>query len=156
MFGIITRLNAEKIGLAKKIGLKRLLIMTEKLAKGCALIDHVKCGISLEVGPHKRKENVDEALELISNILKNEVGNNTLEMFEAFDIIKSKGNCEVYMENFKKVKRGELIANDETGKIYAKFNFYPVLVSAKSADNLLCLAARKLTTFKNNNSLKIT
>ena len=50
--------------------LKKLVIMPDFFASGKALIDFVKCGISLEVGPHDRKQNVDEAVNSIKSLFK--------------------------------------------------------------------------------------
>ncbi|MFH0798469.1 MAG: succinylglutamate desuccinylase/aspartoacylase family protein, partial [Candidatus Woesearchaeota archaeon] len=57
LFGIITK--PDNISLAMKLGLERLVVMPRGFADGKALIDHAKSGISLEIGPHKGKDNAE-------------------------------------------------------------------------------------------------
>ena len=141
MFGIITKPNEEKIELARKLGLKRVIIMPEFFASGKSLIDFVKCGISIEVGPHESEENVKEALELISNLNKN-TKNESLEVFEVFETIK-KEQPNILINNFQEVKKGQAIANGiENQK--AKFDFIAVLVDEEAYNNVLCLACRRI------------
>jgi len=139
LFGIITKPNKEKIDFAKKLGLKRLVIMPENFASGKALIDFVKCGISLEVGPHERKENIKEVLDVLNNFAENKNYNEKLEIFEIFATIrKQSGN--ILIQNFQEVKKGQQIADSQL----AEFNFIPVLVGEDAYKDLLCLAAKKL------------
>jgi len=114
LFGIITKPNKEKLNFAKRLGLKRLVIMPEFFASGKALIDFVRCGISLEVGPHERKENVKEVLKAIDNFFNNKKNEN-VKIFEVFDIIK-KGYSEVLIKNFDEVKAGQVISKN--GKFF--------------------------------------
>jgi succinylglutamate desuccinylase len=151
MFGIITKPNQEKIEFAKRLGLKKLVIMPEFFASGKALIDFVKCGVSIEVGPHERDGNVGEALNLIKNL---ETGSkDNLEIFEVFGAIK-KQEENILIQNFEEVKKGNVIAKG-TIEQKADFDFIPVLVNEEAYEGILCLACIKVTTFKNKEEFNI-
>ena len=143
IFGIITKPNYQKIDFAKQLGLSKLVIMKDSFASGKALIDFVKCGISIEVGPHQRERNVNEALELIYNFTNKKIRNEDLEIFEVFDIIKKEADS-ITIKNFEFVKKGEIIAKSENKEQIALFDFIPILVGEDAYDRILCLATRKL------------
>ena len=46
------------------------------------------------------------------------------------------------MENFKPVKKGDLIAKGEK-EYYAEFDFIPIFVGEKAYKGILCMATRK-------------
>lgn len=141
IFGIITKPNTEKINLARAMGLKKLVIMPERFSGGKALIDNVDCGISLEVGPHKRKKNFNEVFDLIINLSKNSF-NKRMEIYEVFDVIEGDKNFGLLIENFRKVKKGQRILQRE--EFFSEFDFIPILVGEEAYCNILCLASRKL------------
>ncbi len=143
LFGIITKPDKEKIELAKKLGLKKLVIMKKSIASGKSLIDFVKCGISLEIGPHQRFENVNEVLDSIYNLIESRYYSEELVLYEVFDIIK-KERKEVLIENFEEIKKGKIIARDYEGKQEAGMDFTAILVNEEDYGNVLCLAAKKL------------
>jgi len=145
LFGIITKPNEEKIKLAKFLGVKKLVIVNPSYASGKALIDFVKCGISLEVGPHCREENFKEALNSINLLLEERTSQNQLEIYKVFGIIK--GNVSmVLMENFQRIKKGQPIAVKEDGSIErARFDFIAVLTGKKNYNNVIGLACKMLS-----------
>src|SRR3989344_3461859 len=115
LFGIITQFSKEKINLVQKLGLSKLVIMPSNLASGKALIDHVSCGISLEVGPHEKKEIVDEVMGALNNINEEHSSNREpLIIYQVIDIIYGEDNANPFMINFKEVKKGDLIAKGNT------------------------------------------
>lgn len=67
LFGIITKPNKNKIELCKKLDLGKVVIMSQEFSKGKAMLDHLDCAVSLEIGPHERKENIEETLKIINN-----------------------------------------------------------------------------------------
>lgn len=137
LFGIVTNPTIEHIRFAKRLGLKKLVVFYRDSSKSSALIDHVKCGISLEVGSHGRKENAEEVLELIGNLDgKVDV---PMEIFE-FKKNISKESDEVLLKNFCDVKNGDLI---EKGR-FADEDFTPVLVNEEAYGGILCMACRKV------------
>jgi len=142
LFGIITKPNKEKIELAKKMGLKRIVIMPENFASGKALIDFVKCGISLEIGPHNSLKNVGEIREVIFNFIEDRKTNEDLEVFEVIKIIKKQEKGEIIIKNFEEVHKGDVLIKSEKNQI-AEFDFIPVLVNEEAYKDILCLACRK-------------
>jgi len=145
LFGIITKPNKDKIEFARKLGLKKLVIMPKHFASGKSLIDFVKCGISLEVGPHERKENVSEVVNLIKNLEENNP-KDKLEIYQIFSIIPKKEG-KILIENFQEVKKGQIISKRRLTQ-KARFDFTPVLVNEKSYKGVLCLACKKANTNK--------
>jgi succinylglutamate desuccinylase len=141
LFGIITKPNKDKIEFAKKLGLNRLVIMPTTFASGKTLIDFVNCGISLEVGPHERKENINEVLELLNNFSEGKNYKENIEIFEVFSIIKKQSE-NILIKNFIDVKKGQEIAKNQ----FVEFDFIPVLVGEEAYGEVLCLAARKIHT----------
>ena len=154
LFGIITKPNQEKIELVKKLRLKKLVIMPKFFASGKALIDFMKCGISLEIGPHERKENIDEVTRAINNLLENKQ-DKTLEIFEVVKMIK-KEQENVLINNFQEVKKGQIVAEGK-GKQAADFDFIPVLVNEKAYEGTLCLACKsvEISKFININEIRL-
>lgn len=139
LFGIVTDPTIEQVRFAKRLGLKRLVVISGKFAKGTALIDHVKCGLSLEIGPHNGRGNVEEVLELIGN-LDSDI-DVSMEIFELEEYIMKESD-DVMLENFCEIKKGDLI---EKGRI-AERDFVPVFVNEEAYDGVLCLACRKVGT----------
>ncbi|MAG40159.1 hypothetical protein CMI41_04290 [Candidatus Pacearchaeota archaeon] len=134
LFGIITSPNREKIEFAKKLGLKRLVIMPPSFAKKRALIDFVEIGISLEIGPHNRQENVTEILGKIQNFVEGQTCLDEMEIFEVFDVIR-RSETDLNLENFDFVERDSV----------KDYGFTAVLVNEDSYGDILCLAARRIS-----------
>ena len=143
LFGIITKPNEGKTKFAKKLRLKRLVIMPEYFASGKALIDFVKCGISLEIGPHTRRENIDEVSNLISKFVDGKILDSEIEIFEVIDIIKKEISGNILIKNFEEVKKEEPIIRGEFANQIAKFDFVPVLVGEEAYRDILCLAMQR-------------
>ncbi len=142
IFGIVTNVNKEKIEFAKRLGLKKLVIIGRGFGNGAALIDHVKCGISLEVGSHLRRENVDEAYKLIMNFLEGKNRSEGLEIYEVTNKVMKTAK-RVLIDNFEDVKKGQLISSDENNKQYASEDFTAVLVNEEAYGDVLCLVAER-------------
>jgi len=146
LFGIITKPNKKKIKLAKKMRLKKLVIMPECFASGKALIDFVKCGISLEIGPHNRRENVRELEEAICNLTNKRKKIKDIEILKVISVIEKKSLGKILINNFKKVKKGDILIKGKNNQI-TNFNFIPILVNEKSYKNILCLACIKIKKY---------
>jgi len=148
LFGIITNPNKDKINLAEKMGLNKLVIMSESFASGKSLIDFVNCGISLEVGPHNRIENSNEIREAILNLINNEINEKEMSIFEVVQIIKKQDEGEIIIKNFEEVNKGDILIKGENNQI-AEFDFIPVLVNEEAYKDILCLACKKVFGWKN-------
>lgn len=137
LFGIVTNPTIEQIRFAKRLGLRRLVVISGEFVEGNALIDHVKCGLSLEIGPHDGEGNVEEVLKMIGNLdLDIDV---PMEVFELEEYVMKKSDG-IILENFCEVKKGDLI---EKGRV-AERDFVPILVNEMAYENVLCLACKKL------------
>ncbi len=147
LFGIITSPSKKKISFAKRLGLQRLIIMTTSVASGKALIDHVDCGISLEIGPHTREENIDEVVTHIRRLASSEHFDIPLEIYEVFKIIK-KERCNILIKNFERVHKGQLIAKDHLGEQYAESDFIAILVNESAYKDILCFAAKSTISYE--------
>jgi succinylglutamate desuccinylase len=144
LFGIITKPNKEKINLAKRLSLKKVVIMSEDLAKGGALIDYHKCGISLEIGPHRDIEkNAEEIIKSIKSLHEEKGIESEPEFYFVFDLIKGDNIKDYHVENFQEVKKGQIVAEGEI-KHYAEHGFFPIFAGEKAYDGIICLAAKKI------------
>ncbi len=144
LFGIVTNITKEKIDFAKNLGLKRLVIMDKEFARGNALIDFIKVGLSLEIGPHKDKNIINETQKVISNFIVGGKRTNP-DIFKVINVIKQEFE-DVQIENFKKVYRGEIISCSKKINQLAEFDFVPVLVreEAYRKQKILCLACEQV------------
>ncbi len=143
LFGVITKSNIEKINLAKSLGLKKLVIMPNYFAKGNSLIDFVKCGISLEIGPHERKENVEEVTEKILNLVENKLTQENIDIFEVVSVIKKQAEGEILIKNFEKVNHKDILIRGDTNQ-FAESDFIPILVNEKAYEDILCLVVKQV------------
>jgi len=150
LFGIITKPNKEKIELAQRMGLDKLVIMMPSFANNSSLIDYVNCGISLEIGPHERIENIQEVSEIIRNLVENKNRSDFLEIFEVFGKIKKEYE-NVLIKNFENIKKGQILSTGEGNKKQiADFDFTAILVNEESYGDVLCLAGKQIN-FKTKN-----
>jgi succinylglutamate desuccinylase len=143
LFGIVTNPSEEKFEFARKLGLDKVVIMPESFGKGKSLLDHVKCGVALEIGPHNGKGIAQEVLEKINNFIFNKEFVERIDVFEVFDIVRQ-DHGEIVIKNFNYVRKGQVISCDSAGKQIADFDFIAVLVGEKAYGRVLCLACRKI------------
>ena len=141
LFGIITKPTKEKIEFAKDLGLDKLVIVSDDYASGRALIDFVRCGISIEIGPSESEEIAEKVIEKLEKL--SDKKETYPEVFEVFDIVKQEYE-KIMIGNFEEVKKGQIITKDKRETQTAKKDFIAILVSEKPYNNVLCLAARKV------------
>jgi len=143
LFGILTKPNNKNLALAKSLGLKKVVVMSEELAHGKSLLDYHDNSISLEVGPHSQTESMAEVDKSLKGFFNGEQTNDTeLERFTVFKLIKCEEQITGLINNFEEVKKGQLIAKGNK-EYYAEFDFFPVLVGEKAYKGIICLAAKK-------------
>jgi len=143
-FVIVTKRCSLK--LAKLIPLKKVVLMTDKLAKGKALIDHVRCGVSIEFSrrcPKKYALNIVKSALANLGIIKFYKRRVKQEVYEAYDLFEKPENFVGTLRNFSLINRGEIIGYSNGKKIVADEDFYPIFYGEKAYKNLLCLKARK-------------
>ena len=143
LFCIVTKPSKEKIDFARKLGVNKIVIMNENFAKGNSLIDFTKCGVSLEIGPEGNSEVIGEVCSKIRNLLEGGQKTNP-EIFIVEGIIEQKYE-KILIENFKEVKKGEVICENEEIQI-AEFDFFPILVGEKAykKEDILCLVGKQV------------
>ncbi|MEO2154213.1 MAG: succinylglutamate desuccinylase/aspartoacylase family protein [Nanoarchaeota archaeon] len=116
-FVILTK--EEMLDLAKKVPLKRILVMSPKLVKEKALIGHVK-GISIEFN---HKINPSIAYKIVKETLENIYNNKDTQIKQGIYYVKGilrkekVGKLLINPKNFKRIKKGTIIEK----KVMKKF-----------------------------------
>ncbi len=125
-FAIIVNTKPETLNLAMSTGVRRICLMTPALANGRSLIDHVRAGISLEMGRHEDPFIIIRAYEFIMNALR--------------------GNARTTPE-FYEITGVEKDMNTKARNFEFNGKYYPVLVDEASYKGIKCLKARKVSGF---------
>lgn len=144
LFAILTKLDEKKIEIIKKMGIKKVVLMSSQVDSGASLINNIDCGISLEIGPHNGERNVENVLKAMKKLINDNSENIEPEIFEVFDILKGEKDVEFFMDNFKPVKKGDLIAKGQKD-YYAEFDFIPVFVGEGAYNGVLCFMVKKIS-----------
>jgi predicted deacylase len=130
-FAIITRKEAGR--LAREVPLSTVVWMSPVFGRGGALIDHVRCGVSLEFDAHT---DAATATAAVIGCLRN------LGMLRGKAVRVAQEQYAVYRVMLNAEHPGPL-ANFEKARIGTE-EFYPVLSGERAYADLRCLAARKL------------
>lgn len=150
-FAVLTKKTKRHLKLAEASGINRVVFMSPKLASGKALIDHCRCGVSIETGRHDLESTFRRATHYTENILKalgflkeKKRSAPKVDYFEIIDVFFKKGDRKIATDiaNFKLVRKGKIVANGKRGKFIAPYDFYPVLARERAYPNILCLAAK--------------
>jgi predicted deacylase len=156
-FVISTADNKEFDKLASFTGLKKYVIIVDKMANGSSLIDEVfrrgGKGISFESGTHNDNSSVIVARAVVNNflinlgILEGKGVIKTPEKFYGKDIkrVPSK-TFKAYstIKNFELLKAGTPYGRDETKEYLLDKDGYPFLFSDKLVDGIVFLVADKV------------
>ncbi len=143
-FAISTKEGQKHLELASLTGVKRLVLMGDEIAKGKALIDHCRTGISIELGKKGSYAARENCRKIISNLLVN------LGMIEGegkasdpriyrtmFFLRAPEGGFECSLHNFSYVKKGQIIGKGKGTLLKAREPFYSILVGEEHSDLLL-------------------
>lgn len=150
-FAILTKKTKEHLRLVRASGVKKVIFMSPKLASGKALIDHCRCGVSIETGRHGFAVTISRATHYTKNVLRKlesqkggRTKTNGVDFFEITDIFLKKGNEELVknITNFKLITKGQIFAKEKEKEFTAPYDFYPVFAGEKAYPNILCLVAR--------------
>lgn len=152
-FAILTKRTKRHLKLAKASGINKIVFMLPKLASRKALIDHCRCGVSIETGRHNLESTIKRAARYTENILKTfgflegkrkRVSN--FGYFEVTDVFfkKEKEKIAANVVNFKLVRKGEMVAIGKRRKFMAPYDFYPILAREVAYPDILCLAAKSV------------
>ena len=134
---------------------KRLIEMTNikrvvlRPRSGKALIDHVRTGIGIELGPHNDfltlKRGVSSVFSVLSDLnmikKKEKVGRQPVEYFTVNEVLPMFSNfkeADERIKNFCLIKEGDIIGIRNGVQIKAKKDFYPILYGESSYKNILC------------------
>jgi len=134
-FIITTRLSRRHKELISYIPIKKVVLITKKLAKGNALIDNCSCGISIEIGQHNDTRNGSRAINIIKNMLENLEKRKAAQktFFSAYAIVRHGEKHPKKLRNF--------VAYYEN-----KSRVYPILITPRrnAPDGIHYLKARKI------------
>jgi len=121
---ILTKIKAIK--LAKSIPIKKILFMGKSIASGKALIDHVKCGVSIEFNRNRSKEYVAKKItKAIKAIEKGKLYENK-EIYKVLGLYGKK-DSNYKWKNFKEIKEKEVKREFQKSK-----KLYPVFIGEPS------------------------
>lgn len=138
---IITRRASFK--LARKVPIKKVVMMGPAIAHGGALVDYQDFAVSIEFSRKRSTQHVLRVLKsTISNILK---GRNAAKQ----DSYLVKGfvigdGTPAGLKNYRKMRKGSVIAVDNGREILADEDFYPVFFGEKGYRSAYCMKAVKL------------
>ncbi|MDI6737179.1 MAG: succinylglutamate desuccinylase/aspartoacylase family protein [Nanoarchaeota archaeon] len=131
----IVATKKEALKLAQLVPINKIVFMEPVIANGKSLIDHVRCGISIEFSNNVKTETAKEIiLKCLQNIgiPESSAPLAEKEIYSVYDILK-KGNIHPALANFQQTT----LEGD---------TFYPVLFGEKEYKDILCLKAKKVST----------
>jgi hypothetical protein len=132
---IITKKKAMK--LARYIPIKKVLFMGKSIASGKALIDHVKCGVSIEFNRKRSKEYVAKMIiKAIKAIEKGKIYNKK-EIYKVLGFYGKK-DSRYKWKNFKEIKEKEVKKQFPKAK-----RLYPIFIGEPSY-SFYCMLATKI------------
>ena len=138
---IITRRSSLK--LARKVPIKKVVLMGPAIAHGGALIDYQDFAVSIEFN---RKRNTSYVLRVLRSTIRNIIEGRSLAKQDSY-LVKGfvSGNGKpIGLRNYKKIREGSVIAVDNGQKTLADEDFYPVFFGEKGYRNAYCMKAVKL------------
>ncbi|MCM2325595.1 MAG: succinylglutamate desuccinylase/aspartoacylase family protein [Candidatus Woesearchaeota archaeon] len=143
-FLIMTKKTAGIKELVDAFPLKDVVFMNDDIAKSKALIDHVKCGVSVEF---TKGITLDSAYETIKETIENICSKKKVEEKRYYEIIKIIEKAKDLdfisgIRNFELIGKDTVIAQSRDVVLISKEEFYPVFYGQKSFFGFLCMKAR--------------
>ncbi len=135
IFAIITKLTSCHLDLIKRLGISRIVYLGESIASGGALIDCVRCGVSIECGNERSKRTANDIDTALSNFMKSGGVALRSEYYYVYKILPTSSKqprLPKEARNFHKIS----LAGKE---------FYPILARERNYKGILCLMAKKIT-----------
>lgn len=145
-FATFTELNGVTKQILESSGVKNAVLFPEESGTLHEQID----GIVIEAGYQGTEEAVENAYNLIVNFLASEdiidaeFKRSDPNIYEYYETVE--GDWEFLGENFRKVKEGEIFAENGAKKLEAEEDFYPVLMSTDGYEGMLGFKAKKSGT----------
>jgi len=131
---ILTKKKAMK--LAKYIPIKKILFMGKSIASGKALIDHVKCGVSIEFNRKRSKEYVAKEITKAIKAIEEDKPYENKEIYKVLGFYGKKDSSHKW-KNFKEIKEKEVKREFQKSK-----KLYPVFIDEPSY-SFYCMVATK-------------
>ncbi len=167
-FAIVDKKDPARVRLAEVMGIQNILLIPRD--KDYAMIDFVKCGVGIELGPHGSDYSYEMGMRAVKNTLHSlgmissrefsiiyeylgvvdHVGSNYYELFGNIKYPPHSDDKLVsFVHNFNLVKRGDEVLSlsmpRRSGNVMrAEDDFYPVFVKEASYDTF-CLKAKKIS-----------
>jgi len=143
-FAILTKRSKAHFQLVRKLGIRKVVLMSPELASGRSLIDHCPCGVSIEVGKHNLKLTKQRAEKYVTNALIGQEKKTKITYFQVIKVILKRKDEKLIdkVKNFQYVRKGTVIARGTKCELKAPFGFYPILAREKAYPEILCLAAK--------------
>jgi succinylglutamate desuccinylase len=148
--GIITKLNKQIRLVLKYLPIKKVALIKQKVFGGHELISHCKTGISLEYGPDKSGRNYKLALKHVRALLinmgvlagkKNYYSSKILYTLTDRYTINKKFKQNPNLNDFKLIKKGEIIGHLNKKTILSNKTFYPIFLGMGKYKKTLALIA---------------
>jgi succinylglutamate desuccinylase len=151
---IIIKKNDPKIKrLLKIINPKRVVLMPKGF--GDKSLINFCSGLSFEYGRHKTKDTYQKSLNDIKKVLISSgiIKGKKLRRrrfrstyYEVYDVEKKPRGFIIKkgLENFKLIRKGDLLGRAENQKVFAREDFYPVLFGEKAYLDIIGFKARKI------------
>ena len=103
--------------------------------------------VSVEAGTVGTNKAAENAFQVLLNFLSyfgaidRKTSNKSPELFEMYETVS--GSYEFLAENFKKVEKGEIFAQNDEEELSAEDSFYPILMSTEGYEDILGFKGRK-------------
>lgn len=151
---IITRQYQRLVkDLIEAAGIKKVVIRPRS---GVALIDWVKVGIGIELGPHDAPQTLEDGFSAVINVLstlnmikkkKDRINEEAIECFKAEVVLPMPSRFEARPEgihNFQMIEKGSAVGISDGVEIVVEKDFYPILYGEVSYQDTLCWVGEKL------------
>lgn len=133
---------------------KNVALIKKSVFGGGEMIRFAKAGVAIEYGPNKSGGNYKKALTEILTMLKNlDMINGSKKKYDRKELYTVSGSYKVApdfkanknIQNFKLIKKNEIIGEVNGKKVKSNSNFYPIFVGEKSYNGTLAIMAAKKT-----------
>ncbi|MDE1860492.1 MAG: succinylglutamate desuccinylase/aspartoacylase family protein [Candidatus Micrarchaeota archaeon] len=138
---IITKRRA--LGLARKVPIKKLVMMSRSIAKGKAIDDFPHECISIEFNRDTDANHVIKLVKAtIRNIIEGKEAAVSKDSYVVKGVLGNTGKASG-IENYRLVKEGDPVAVNNGELIRSRKRFYPIFIGEKGYKNVVCMMAFK-------------
>jgi succinylglutamate desuccinylase len=131
--------------LIEAVPIGKVVIMNKSIGKRRSLIDHVRCGVSIEFSQDRAAESVAAIVERsIRNFGEDRRRHSRKEYFKVLRPLKIKDSSKLMMKDFRRVEKGSAFAVAAGKKIRADYDFYPIFINERGYKDTTCIIAKKI------------